>query len=875
MPASKLSHSLTILTLLLSVLPLSAQRWIYPNPQGNDLKVVKIVPGTTDVLAAGANATLMRSKDGGKSWNIQYHIAGGAWVIEDMALVDSTHWYLIGNGAISAHNTPDSSVVLKTTDAGKNWTLTKLKTVDLFNSYNQIEFLNKDTGFVSALFDPVLRTLDGGKTWKYIDTVSSFYLGGLMHFSNEHTGILIKATNSYYYTGNAGSKWSVYISSGLYARAISFINPKIGYIVGPDVRRTLDSGRTWSVVAPEDTSLNQWITVKFLDSTTGYGIAYGKHSGMYFMKTTDAGFTWSKYYVSKGPIWSLAFSSPDTGYAVGALGITYRTTDAGKSWQIISSKYYGGCYSIDFYTRNGYAGLQTQGLMHTNDYGNHWTYDSAMHLPVIQVSATGEQTAYLLTREWAYPSSYTALWTKRLMRTTNGGRSWDTVFYQAQNAASLNRFSFPDDSTGYMVGDSGLVLKTLNRGKSWTKLNAGISMELTDVYFTDDSTGYVLAGRHTLRRTTDGGLTWTGYMIPITDTIGRQVKRIYFLNRKVGFALMDYDFVYKTTDGGQTWKAKSKTPNDNFDMKFMDGGKYGFITGIPMYLTTTDSGETWTENSYPYSGISYAVHPVSRKHVYLSANQDGMVDISSDTVTAPAAAFNYAITCTGKVYFINSSTYSLDTLGYRWDFGDGSKSTQKSPAHTYKATGTYKITLWVMTPDGVRATTTTTASITVVPLDFTVSLTKFSSSFTPSDTSFTSYKWYFGDGDSSTVVNPSHTYPRKDSTYTVKLVAQSKSGCIDTIVKTVSVKNGLAEKDLTTFRIYPNPATDMLTIEHQQGIEAAISIYDENGKEVYSSIWPEQLARKTIDISALHAGIYLVKINSARSQFIEKLMISK
>lgn len=53
-----------------------------------------------------------------------------------------------------------------------------------------------------------------------------------------------------------------------------------------------------------------------------------------------------------------------------------------------------------------------------------------------------------------------------------------------------------------------------------------------------------------------------------------------------------------------------------------------------------------------------------------------------------------------------------------------------------------------------------------------------------SDTSFnapTSWKWYFGDGDSSTVRNPSHTYPGP-GTYTVTLIATNANGA-DTLEK--------------------------------------------------------------------------------------------
>lgn len=58
----------------------------------------------------------------------------------------------------------------------------------------------------------------------------------------------------------------------------------------------------------------------------------------------------------------------------------------------------------------------------------------------------------------------------------------------------------------------------------------------------------------------------------------------------------------------------------------------------------------------------------------------------------PTASFNAAVTSNVKVW--NFTSTSLMTIGYRWNYGDGSATdTIAAPVHTYTTSGTYTVTL--------------------------------------------------------------------------------------------------------------------------------------------------------------------------------------
>ena len=128
-----------------------------------------------------------------------------------------------------------------------------------------------------------------------------------------------------------------------------------------------------------------------------------------------------------------------------------------------------------------------------------------------------------------------------------------------------------------------------------------------------------------------------------------------------------------------------------------------------------------------------------------------------------------------------------------WDFGDGETSTERNPAHRYKNPGTYTVSLRVVGPGGSKTKTkqnyvTLTRPSTPVA-DF---MGKPRTGDGPLVVQFTdtssghieSRLWNFGDGTTSTELNPIHTYMHRNiGTYTVSLTARGMGGT-DTETKT-------------------------------------------------------------------------------------------
>ncbi|MFC0603639.1 T9SS type A sorting domain-containing protein [Winogradskyella pulchriflava] len=77
---------------------------------------------------------------------------------------------------------------------------------------------------------------------------------------------------------------------------------------------------------------------------------------------------------------------------------------------------------------------------------------------------------------------------------------------------------------------------------------------------------------------------------------------------------------------------------------------------------------------------------------------------------------------------------------------------------------------------------------------------------------------------------------------------------------------GVSEVDTTNLSIYPNPASEYITIESNKALDA-IEFYDVLGKPVLQTL------DSRIDISALSAGIYIVKLSMGNKSISKKIVV--
>ncbi|PCI98018.1 MAG: hypothetical protein COB15_06710 [Flavobacteriales bacterium] len=153
--------------------------------------------------------------------------------------------------------------------------------------------------------------------------------------------------------------------------------------------------------------------------------------------------------------------------------------------------------------------------------------------------------------------------------------------------------------------------------------------------------------------------------------------------------------------------------------------------------------------------------------------------------------------------------------------------------------------------------------------NYTVNTSNGNVDFTSTSANDVTYEWNFGDGNSSTLENPSHTYAGSINTYSVELIVYSTDSCFsDTITQTVNIaatgiENMSYKNNLT---IYPNPANNFIEIKTDLKYNR-ISIIDVTGKTVQRIN-----SEAKIDVSNLKSGIYFIKIINKEGSITNKFV---
>ncbi|MCX6225116.1 MAG: YCF48-related protein, partial [Bacteroidia bacterium] len=218
------------------------------------------------------------------------------------------------------------------------------------------------------------------------------------------------------------------------------------------------------------------------------------------------------------------------------------------------------------------------------------------------------------------------------------GYSQGWIKQESNTNVYLRSVCFVNPDIGFVVGNDGTVLKTINGGNEWQIKQSGTSNHLLSVHFIDSLTGFAIS-YHELLKTTNGGESWF-----VQDTVNNNAffHDMHFIDKDTGFVSgntmlktvngganwvkqislggsffsfwatdsknmyigADYFLIYKSTDGGETWIVSNGRgfPVNMWDLCFINqntgyaiGDGFAQGSGRAVLLNTTDGGATWSD----------------------------------------------------------------------------------------------------------------------------------------------------------------------------------------------------------------------------------------------------------------------------------------
>ncbi len=730
--ALALLHSLVLLALLAMtpITSVSAQ-WSTESPLPTHLQVNGVAapaPGrvflATEDDGFDSSGALFESSDGGSTWiqrDIPADLNSG---LNGVFFLDSEHGWVWGN------------VNYRTTDGGATW----VELPQLGSAYS-LEFSTPDFGITSGNFGSYVSR-DGGLSW--VPPAHSMFA---FSFASGQLG-LGAAETGIYRTTDAGANF-VLARAGV-ADAVAFLSPAVAVaIVDGVLHRSADAGLTWTaggsalgrnrlfVISPTVvlawgrsgtapdfderilrsadggqswTDLGEVFPSNLLGAAPGFSragtsaVVASDGAGKLY-RSTDAGLTWTQTFAMPGPMpisggtSAPAFADAQTGYFGFGAGIVVRTADAGASWTPISSGSGNTILDMDRFANGDLIAVGEAGQVLTRGAGSiTWRIRGTLGAAsLVSVQVVGPQAVLTVDQ------------TGIVHRSADAGATWVTAAIAPAGLNSAAALHFNGLNEGWVIGQGfggAALFHTIDGGNAWTAV-PDFQGSYVAVDFAGAS-GWAAAAFGAINRTVDAGASWSEVPLPGN---GLSIADMDFWDSSVGYAVGGGGYVARSSDGGLNWQV---LPTPSVSYQFTDIELIGpqelwisTTSGIVLYSAT--GGLNWSVMDAGAASFGAWTSLVADAGDAWIGGWQGRIRHFSGPPgppvnQPPTASFGFLASGLSVALIDSSSDVDGSIIGWSWDFGDGSSSTQRHPTHLFALAGTYPVQLTVTDNGGATDT---------------------------------------------------------------------------------------------------------------------------------------------------------------------------
>ena len=171
--------------------------------------------------------------------------------------------------------------------------------------------------------------------------------------------------------------------------------------------------------------------------------------------------------------------------------------------------------------------------------------------------------------------------------------SFNTININILGNSSLNSVSQINIGIAYLVGNNGIIYKTLNSGTSWTLTSSPTSLNLNDVSIINSNLALIVGDNGILLQTTNGGLSWTQKTISTVN-----LYSIVMIDQYNGYIVGANGTILKTNDGN-TWLSIVDSNNNKYtthdlnNIYILNSNDVMVVGNTGTILRSTNRGITW------------------------------------------------------------------------------------------------------------------------------------------------------------------------------------------------------------------------------------------------------------------------------------------
>lgn len=200
---------------------------------------------------------------------------------------------------------------------------------------------------------------------------------------------------------------------------------------------------------------------------------------------------------------------------------------------------------------------------------------------------------------------------------------------------------FGNAGTGYLVGDTGTIYRTVNSGANWAAAVSGTANSLYSVSMTGTNAGYAVGLNGTVIKTSTG-TAWA----PIISNTTNDLYGTWFTGANNGWAVGEGGRITKTTNGTSFTAQTSGTTTDLHAIHCNSSNNCNAVGKDGVIRRTTNGGTNWTAQASPTTAQLNGVYMTGNNSGIAVGNGGVILRYGSGTwslVTSPVAEDLYNV----------------------------------------------------------------------------------------------------------------------------------------------------------------------------------------------------------------------------------------
>ena len=348
-----------------------------------------------------------------------------------------------------------------------------------------------------------------------------------------------------------------------------------------------------------------------------------------------------------------------------------------QNWKVITPFNTANIITDMEVTTNGtlYVIAQLPASMHkSTDGGNSWSAFGFTSGYPSDLEMINENLGYAISNSGS------------VIKTTDG---WQTATNVNYGSVSVHdRLFFLNENMGFIAGYRRFMKMTLDGGTTWSSITIPSTLmvsgeDITDVEFVNTTVGFVITSNGNVLKTIDQGVSWTKIQLQASNY---QLEELEFVDENIGFVVGSLGQIYRTADQGLTWTLTDTDAGILYDIRLIDGTLYA-VGSSRSLVTSSNLGITWS----PVKTVSYGTGGSTFTRMYAVTKLNGQILVAGEngdiykstnaanTTWAPFYSTIFGGMVTTAFQFSNanqgvmigagttqSSIYYTENGGYQW-----------------------------------------------------------------------------------------------------------------------------------------------------------------------------------------------------------------